>query len=100
MSRIKVSFEMDVHDYPHRNPAEWDWSSILEDDGVDIPDWSTLRVESVDPDGGAIVVGVVRYDFHRETIRDVYGNVSDDTLIEECEDLVEPESMEWKVYRP
>jgi hypothetical protein len=100
MSRVKVTFEMDVFDYPHRNPATWDWSDILESDETDVPDWSTLTVESVDPDGGATIVGVVRYDFDKDTINDVYGSdVSDDTLVEECVSIVEPDGIEWKVYR-
>jgi len=51
MSRVKVTFEMDVFDYPQRNPGTWDWSDILEDDGVDIPDWETLSVTPVSVTG-------------------------------------------------
>jgi hypothetical protein len=99
MSRVKVTFEMEVHDFPHRNPVFWDWSSILEDDAVDTPDWSTLTVDSLETDG-VIAVGVIRYDFEKDTIDGVYGGeVSDEEIIREVTDLVEPEGIEWKVYR-
>lgn len=47
MTRVRISFEMDVFDYPDRNPIHWDWEHILEDDSIDIPDWDTLKVEAI-----------------------------------------------------
>lgn len=44
MARVLISFEIDVFDYPHRDPARWDWESLIEDDGIDVPDWATLTV--------------------------------------------------------
>ncbi len=44
MARVLISFEIDVFDYPHRDPLTWDWSSILEADEFDIPDWATFTV--------------------------------------------------------
>jgi hypothetical protein len=47
MARVRISFDIDVFDYPYRNPADWDWESLIEDDGIDVPVWSTLTVEEV-----------------------------------------------------
>ena len=47
MTRVRISFEMDVFDYPYRTPAEWRWEELIEDDGIDVPDWDTLVVEEV-----------------------------------------------------
>ena len=47
-TRVQITFEMDVFDYPYRDPSSWNWSQILEDDGTDVPDWGTLTVTKLD----------------------------------------------------